>query len=369
MKTVYLIGGTRPNFIKISALSRAFKVHNKINPTKRFNVKLINTGQHYNYLLSKKIFEDLNIPRPAVDLGVGSGSHAEQTAGVMLAFERLLLKKKADLVLVVGDVNSTVACSLVAAKLCIPVAHVEAGLRSFDRVMPEEINRIVTDSLSDILFTSCEGVDEHLLREGVDRRRIHFVGNVMVDTLLHSMPKINTSRVLDLQDIKGDYAVLTLHRPSNVDATGDFLEILEALSVIQKEIPVIFPVHPRTVQRMKQKNVTKKINSMKNFRFISPLGYLDFIKLLKHSSLVLTDSGGIQEETTILKVPCVTLRENTERPITIEKGTSVLAGCDSQRIVDVALSALAGNIKLSRRPRLWDGKAAGRIVKVLAREI
>jgi UDP-N-acetylglucosamine 2-epimerase (non-hydrolysing) len=324
---------------------------------------LVHTGQHYDERMSKLFFEELEIPRPDVDLGVGSGSHAGQTAEVMKRFEPVLLEKKPDAVVVVGDVNSTIACALVAVKLGVPVAHVEAGLRSFDRTMPEEINRILTDAISRWLFVTERSGVENLCREGVSDDRIFLVGNVMIDTLLACRELSRRSSILnDLHLTDRPFGVLTLHRPANVDDAEVLGGILSAIGRLQCELPIVFPVHPRTRKALEGHDLA----SMPGLVVTEPLGYLDFMKLLADARLVLTDSGGIQEETTVLGVPCLTLRNNTERPITIEQGTNHLVGLHSQRIVDAARQALSQPKANGRIPDLWDGRAAARIVDVLA---
>jgi UDP-N-acetylglucosamine 2-epimerase (non-hydrolysing) len=361
-----MVAGARPNYVKIAAISRAFQDYRKKHNSFKWTIRIINTGQHYDYLMCKKFFQDLNIPVPYCDLDVGSGTHGAQTALILERFEKLLLKTRPDLVIVVGDVNSTMGCSLASVKLGIPVAHVEAGLRSFDREMPEEINRLVTDTVADYLFTSCEDAWPNLRREGVDRKKVFFVGNVMVDSLLANLGKRkgfpSAARDLGLRE----YAVLTLHRPSNVDREEDFKGIALALEKIQEKIPIIFPVHPRTARIMKRSEFGKRLASLANFHITKPLGYLDFIHLLKHARLVLTDSGGIQEETTVMNVPCVTLRDNTERPITLTQGTNNLVGRKYENIIAAAFKILKGTSKRRiKRLCYWDGKAGERIVRVL----
>ncbi|HUJ80855.1 MAG TPA: UDP-N-acetylglucosamine 2-epimerase (non-hydrolyzing), partial [Candidatus Acidoferrales bacterium] len=308
------------------------------------------------------------IPEPDVNLEVGSGSHAWQTAEILRKIEPVLIERKPDCVLVVGDVNSTVAASLAAAKLGIPVVHVEAGLRSFDRTMPEEINRIVTDALSDFLFVTEEDAIENLIHEGKRREQIHFVGNVMIDALKQFLPIAQKSKIADelgLASVKDQpYALLTLHRPSNVDSAETLGALLAAITEIASEIPVIFPVHPRTQDRLRAAGS----NSLNRIRFVPPLGYLDFLCLMSRARLVLTDSGGIQEETTALGVPCLTLRENTERPVTVTEGTNELVGQDPAKIVQAARAILNGQTKKGRVPRYWDGHAAERIIEILLRE-
>ena len=352
--------GARPNLMKIAPLIE------EMNRYPDITWSLLHTGQHYDDRMSRIFFTDLGLPEPDIYLGVGSGSHAEQTARVMLAFEKVLLDRKPDLVIVVGDVNSTMACAITAAKLWISVAHVEAGLRSFDRRMPEEINRIVTDALSDLLFTTCRDANENLIREGIPPSKIFFVGNVMIDTLIKYRDwaaALNTPSRFGLQP--GQYALLTLHRPSNVDQPQVFSGILDALTVIQREIPILFPAHPRTVKRIAEFSFRERLKAAPNLMVIEPLGYLEFLDLMMHARLVLTDSGGIQEETTILGVPCLTLRENTERPVTVREGTNVLVGTDPERIVDEVRRVLPTGGKRGHVPELWDGHAAERIVKII----
>jgi UDP-N-acetylglucosamine 2-epimerase (non-hydrolysing) len=354
------IVGARPNLPKISPLIREMQRHPDIDPI------LVHTGQHYDEALSDIFFRQMGIPTPHVNLEVGSGSHAVQTAEVLKRIEPVLIEHRPDLVLVVGDVNSTIAVSLAAVKLGIPVAHVEAGLRSFDRSMPEEINRILTDALADYLFVTEEDAIQHLLKEGRPRESIHLVGNVMIDSLYHFLPVAQKSRIGEGLALKNGadwhrFGVLTLHRPSNVDSTEKLAELLGAMDAIAAHVPVIFPVHPRTQQRLTQDG----IKTHPQLKLIPPVGYLDFLCLLSKATLVLTDSGGIQEETTALGVPCLTLRENTERPITISEGTNQLIGTDPRNILAAAEDVLAGRAKRGRIPPFWDGHAAERIVEVL----
>jgi UDP-N-acetylglucosamine 2-epimerase (non-hydrolysing) len=359
MKIIHVVGA-RPNFVKIAPIVAAMQ------PDPALDSLLLHTGQHYDQAMSQVFFDELQLPEPDIYLGVGSGSHAEQTAAVMVAFERVLLERQPDLIMVVGDVNSTLACSLTAAKLNIPVAHVEAGLRSHDRQMPEEINRLVTDALSDYLFTTSRLAGENLTREGVLPEKIHFVGNVMIDTLhkhLARAGQLNTPARFEVAP--GNYALLTLHRASNVDKRGILASLLDAVIEIQQEIPILFPVHPRTMGRIREFGLLDPLNKAPNLRLVEPLSYLAFLDLMAHARFVLTDSGGIQEETTILGVPCLTIRENTERPITLTEGTNILVGLDPQRIKGEAQRILAGNGKKGRVPELWDGHAAARIVAVL----
>ncbi|MBN1179248.1 MAG: UDP-N-acetylglucosamine 2-epimerase (non-hydrolyzing) [Anaerolineae bacterium] len=360
MKILHIVGA-RPNFIKIAPIMDEMARY-----PDRFEQVLVHTGQHYDDAMSRVFFDDLDIPRPDIDLGVGSGSHAEQTAKVMLAFEPVLLEQKPDLVLVVGDVNSTLACTLVAVKLCVPVAHIEAGLRSFDRVMPEEINRVLTDQVADMLFTTERDANENLRREGVAAEKIHFVGNVMIDTLLRHKERALALDILGQYGAaSGGFALLTLHRPSNVDAPEVLSGILDALGEIQTRLPILFPAHPRTVKRVQEFGFEARLAALPGLRVVAPLGYLEFLNLMASARLVLTDSGGIQEETTILGVPCLTLRENTERPVTVTEGTNRIVGNDPQRIVSAALAVLDGKSKAGCTPELWDGRAAERIVSVL----
>jgi UDP-N-acetylglucosamine 2-epimerase (non-hydrolysing) len=327
-------------------------------------MKLCHTGQHYDHNMSKVFFEDLELPRPDVYLGVGSGSHAFQTATIMKEFEEIVLGEKPDLVMVVGDVNSTLACSLVCAKLLIPVAHVEAGLRSFDREMPEEINRMVTDILSDLCFTTSAEAEPNLMREGVDASKIHFVGNVMIDSLRHYLPRAAESPVLDTLGLEpGAYGLVTLHRPSNVDDPAIFRGILEAMGEAGRRVPLLWPVHPRTAKMIEAFGID---TVSLGIRLVDPQGYLDFMRLMKDARIVLTDSGGIQEETTVLGVPCLTLRENTERPITCDIGTNVLVGTDPDKIRAAIVDAFDGEKRAFQVPPLWDGHAAERILAVCA---
>lgn len=331
-----------------------------------FEPVIVHTGQHYDASMSDAFFTDLGLPRPDIHLGVGSASHAVQTAKIMTAFEPVVLEQKPGWVVVVGDVNSTIACALVCSKLGVKVAHVEAGLRSRDREMPEEINRILTDAISDRLFTTSQDADENLKAEGVPAEKIHFVGNVMIDSLYTHLKLAERSTVrTDLGVVGRDYAVLTLHRPSNVDDRSVFEGILNALLAISERLPIIFPVHPRTRAKIEEFGFADRISNS-DLRLIEPLGYLDFMQLYSGARLVLTDSGGLQEETTVLGIPCLTLRHNTERPITVEMGTNVLVGTDPEMIKQAALDALSFPKKDTKIPPLWDGHAAVRICDVLA---
>jgi len=359
MKILNVVGA-RPNFMKIAPLMAEYSRRGDIRAT------LVHTGQHYDDKMSDLFFGELGIPKPDINLEVGSRSHAVQTAEIMKKFEPVLVDYEPDVVVVVGDVNSTIACGLVAVKLGVKLAHVEAGLRSRDRTMPEEINRVLTDSISDFLFcTERSGVD-NLLCEGIPEDRIFFVGNVMIDTLLKNKAKAEDSDVLKRLHLDGnDFAVLTLHRPSNVDDAFVLGGILDALEVIQNDMPVVFPVHPRTCKTLASSSSGERIEKMLNLRQTEPLGYLDFLKLMSYAKVVLTDSGGMQEETTILKVPCLTLRENTERPITAEIGSNRVVGTDPAKIIDAYRQVVNGGWREPGTPPLWDGRAAKRIVDIL----
>jgi UDP-N-acetylglucosamine 2-epimerase (non-hydrolysing) len=362
MLKVINVVGARPNFMKVAPIVAAMK-----RATTRFHPLVVHTGQHYDAAMSDSFFRDLELPKPDTHLGVGSASHAAQTAAVMERFEPVVLKEKPDWVLVVGDVNSTLACALVCVKLGVKVAHVEAGLRSRDRTMPEEINRLLTDQIADLLLTPSPDADANLRAEGIPAERIRLVGNVMIDSLVKNLERARASEIKHKLGVTNeDYAVLTLHRPSNVDQRDTFARILLALESITKTLPVIFPVHPRTRKTIAELGLSDRVASLTNLRLIDPLGYLDFLNLYSSARLVLTDSGGIQEETTFLNIPCVTLRENTERPITVELGTNVVVGTDTARIVAAASAALNGSAK---RPAatipLWDGHASERILAAL----
>lgn len=359
---VILVAGARPNFMKIAPIIEELRKHGE------FEALLVHTGQHYDESMSRVFFDELGIPRPDINLEVGSGSHGNQTAKVMIHFEEMLLAEKTPpkLVMVVGDVNSTLACSLVAAKLNIPVAHVEAGLRSYNRSMPEEINRVLTDQLSDFLFTTSRDADENLHREGIQQEKIHFVGNVMIDTLMKNLEKAEESTVLrDLSLIPGEYAALTLHRPSNVDSEDELQKLFGIFLEIQEKIPIVYPAHPRTRKMIEAFGLQPLLEEMTSFRFVDPQGYLDFLKLMKCARFVMTDSGGIQEETTILGVPCLTLRNETERPVTLNQGTNILVQKDRDKILAAVSNILSRKPVLDRRPELWDGRAAERIVRIL----
>ena len=382
MKIVSVVGA-RPNFVKIAPILRAIEAANRsaANGSAITSV-LVHTEQHYDDAMSAAFFVDLAIPRPDYTLGVGSGTHAVQTAEIMKRFEPIVVRERPDVVLVVGDVNSTAACALTAAKLGTRIAHVEAGLRSFDRSMPEEINRLVTDALSDFLFTTEESANGHLRHEGHPPEKIFFVGNVMIDSLLACRRLADRSNILErigltAQHYGADYALVTLHRPSNVDSREALESILAVLAELSWEIPVVFPMHPRTRARVEEFGLTRYVDPVAlngrpvvihpgRITALEPIGYVDFLRMVSDARVVLTDSGGIQEETTCLGVPCLTLRENTERPITLTAGTSTLVGGDPGRILAAARAALTNGRPPQVRPPLWDGHAAERIVAVLA---
>ena len=354
---VILVAGARPNFMKIAP------IHEEMKKSEDFEPFLLHTGQHYDHNMSQVFFDELGIPKPDVHLGVGSATHARQTAEIMVCFEEVVEKEKPDLVMVVGDVNSTLACSLVAAKLHIPVAHVEAGLRSHNWMMPEEINRVLTDRISDYLLTPSVDANENLLKEGLEPEKIHFVGNVMIDTLLKHREMAKNSTVLSRLGIQeGEFVALTLHRAENVDDPEKLESILRALGEIQKDIPIIYPIHPRTKARIETFGLQSLVDSLERLIITEPLGYLDFLFLMSKAKFVITDSGGIQEETTILGVPCLTVRTETERPITVIQGTNIMVGLDRKKLVTEAKKILEGRSKAGRIPARWDGKTAKRIV-------
>jgi UDP-N-acetylglucosamine 2-epimerase (non-hydrolysing) len=361
MLRIINVVGARPNFMKIAPVIDEMRYRSA-----RIDPLLVHTGQHYDESMSDSFFEDLQIPRPDINLEVGSGSHSEQTARIMIAFEQILLKHPPDWVVVVGDVNSTVAAAMVAAKMLIRVAHVEAGLRSRDRTMPEEINRVVTDALADLLLTPSLDANENLLREGVSPDKIRFVGNVMIDTLYRNIERARSSSILDRLNLKtGQFCAMTLHRPSNVDNQQTLSGIVDALELICERLPIVFPVHPRTRDRLEQFGLSERISRKRSLILTEPLGYLDFLHLYSNSRLVLTDSGGLQEETTVLGIPCLTLRQNTERPITVTEGTNRIVGNDPEVLKREALAALEQTARPARVPELWDGHAAVRIVDAI----
>ena len=364
MLKVINVVGARPNFMKVAPIVEAMK-----RRSPEFSPQVVHTGQHYDAQMSDAFFRDLGLPEPDVYLGVGSASHAAQTAAVMQRFEPVVLALKPDWVVVVGDVNSTLACALVCAKLGVRVAHVEAGLRSRDRTMPEEINRLLTDQVADLLLTPSADADQNLRAEGIPAARIQLVGNVMIDSLFSNLKRAEASTIREDLGVAGlDYATLTLHRPSNVDERETFARILDALEQISSRVPLIFPVHPRTRKSLEEFGFMNRIERVRNLRLIEPLGYLDFLRLYSGARLVLTDSGGIQEETTVLAIPCLTLRENTERPITVWMGTNTIVGTDTERITRAAFAALDApreSAPSTRVPPLWDGHTADRILDAI----
>ncbi len=390
-----LVVGARPNFMKVAPLLRAIAAYNKEMGAGIHSI-LIHTGQHYDFNMSDAFFRDLRLPNPDLHLGVGSGNHGEQTGRVLIEFEKVLLKEQPDLVIVVGDVNSTLACTLAAVKLHIPVAHVEAGLRSFDRKMPEEINRLLTDAISDYLFTPSPEGDENLAKEGVPAEKIFLVGDIMVDSLLFHLQQAKQTNILVRLGLKTQssllspqssplsYALMTLHRPANVDDKQALERIVRGLLEVSAHFPILFPAHPRTAKQVKAFGIESSFQfhsspdikpeeyfeggSLKRkIHCFDPLGYLDFLNLMAHAKVVLTDSGGIQEETTILNIPCITLRDTTERPITLTDGTNVLVHNDPEKIVAEVKKVLDGQTRVSQCPSLWDGHTAERIVGILAK--
>ncbi len=394
MLKIISVVGARPNFMKVAPLHKAFKkwsvvsgqlaeesgklkVESRKEEEKNSSINhqpltinhlICHTGQHYDEKMSKIFFDELELPKPDFYLGVGSGSHAEQTAKVMIEFEKILLQEKPDLVIVVGDVNSTIACSLAAVKLNIKVAHVEAGLRSFDNKMPEEINRVLTDTISDFLFVTEKSGMENLKDSGVNDERVFFVGNCMIDSLIHYLPKVDASTITnDFQLTTNNYIVVTLHRPSNVDDEQSLKEVIVLLNHLTEKRKIVFPIHPRTRANIKAFGLESLLNA--NVILTDPIGYLDFISLVKNCELVITDSGGIQEESTYLGVQCLTLRDNTERPVTVEVGTNHLIGTNFKKAELAALEILSGKKKVGKIPELWDGKAAERIVEILIEKL
>jgi UDP-N-acetylglucosamine 2-epimerase (non-hydrolysing) len=351
--------------MKVAPIHRAFQKY-----TDSVQHFIVHTGQHYDQAMSKVFFEDLELPNPNVYLGVGSGSHAQQTAKIMVEFEKVVEEQKPDLVLVVGDVNSTLACSLVGAKMGVRVAHVEAGLRSFDRTMPEEINRLATDAIADFLFVSEPSGVKNLKHEGIGDEKIFFVGNVMIDSLIYYRQKAKRSEVPKTLGLKPHrYALVTIHRPSNVDQKLSLQQVFSVLRRLSERLTVVFPIHPRTRKMIGQFGMEESVRAIPNLILTDPLGYLDFLSLMDSAAVLITDSGGIQEETTYLQVPCLTLRENTERPITVEVGTNQLCGADLESVVPKCFEVMDGKAKRGTVPELWDGHAAERITEIIASRI
>jgi len=359
---VVCVVGARPNFMKMAPLLRAFAAEPRLPP-----ILLVHTGQHYDHALNDQLFRDLGLPTPDINLGVGSGSHAVQTAEVMKRFEPIVEAQRPSCVLVVGDVNSTLSCSLVAAKLHVPVVHVEAGLRSFDRAMPEEVNRVLTDQLSDLLYTTERGAAANLAREGIAAERVHFVGNLMIDSLLSALPKaVPLAELLRREGIaspltgKDRYAVVTMHRPANVDDPAALANVLAILQQVAQRVPIVWPMHPRTRAKIAEFGYGERLADPR-IVCVPPQGYLEMVGLMRDAAVVLTDSGGVQEETTALGVPCLTLRPSTERPITVEQGTNLVVGTDPQRVLAALDETLATGGKRGRVPEYWDGRTAERI--------
>ena len=364
-KLIHLVAGARPNFMKIAPIVRALRAR-----ADAFAFRIVHTGQHYDREMSDVFFEELGIPKPDFHLEAGGGSHAQQTAKIMVAYEEIVQRQRPACTLVVGDVNSTLACSIVAKKLHVPVAHVEAGLRSGDMAMPEEINRLVTDAISDWFFVTEPAGEENLLREGKPRERIFFVGHVMVDNLLFKLAQLEGANKDGFESValkagRARYGVVTLHRPSNVDEPDVLARIMGALGRISRELPIVFPVHPRTRGNLEKAGIAVA----PGITLTKPLSYMDFLNLWKDAAIVMTDSGGLQEETTALGIPCLTVRENTERPVTVDEGTNTLVGTDAAAIERAAAQVLGGQGKAGRRPAMWDGRAAERIVEALEAQL
>lgn len=355
MKKIISVVGARPNFMKVAPLHKEFKKY-------EINHLICHTGQHFDQKMSTVFFDELEMPKPDFFLGIGGGSHAEQTAKIMIEFEKILIKEQPDLVIVVGDVNSTIACTITAVKLHIKVVHVEAGLRSFDRSMPEEINRLVTDVLADYLFVTEESGLTNLKHEGIADSKVFFSGNIMIDSLVNYTPKIEASTIFEKYHLeKGNYLLVTFHRPSNVDSAESLIELVSFLNAVGETKKVIFPIHPRTSQNLERFGLSSSLN--KNIILTEPIGYIDFQALVRYAELIVTDSGGIQEESTYLGVQCITVRDNTERPSTVSIGTNQLIGTDLVKVAIAVKDVLGGKLKVGKIPELWDGRAAERICK------
>lgn len=370
MKKIISVVGARPNFMKVAPLHRAFEKYNRKEfvPSLKIDHRICHTGQHYDEKMSKIFFEELELPQPDFYLGIGSGSHAEQTGKIMIEFEKVLLQQQPELVIVVGDVNSTIACSLTASKLGIPIAHVEAGLRSFDRQMPEEINRLLTDSIADYLFVSEPSGIVNLKNEGAADEKIFFVGNVMIDSLLHHLTKAEESQILkQLNLIQNEYILVTMHRPSNVDSDEQLSLLVRLLNSLSEKRDIVFPIHPRTMKNLEQNQLDSKLSE--KIILTDPIGYIDFLWLTRNAEVVLTDSGGIQEESTFLGIQCVTIRTSTERPVTVEIGTNHLVGDDFNEAEKVVQDIIHGRKKKGDIPKFWDGKASERIVEIIIKNI
>ena len=353
------IVGARPNFIKMAPICKAFQKNSS-----QVKHQLCHTGQHYDAKMSQVFFDQLGMPTPNFYLGINGGSQTVMTARIMQEFEKVVLNEKPDMILVPGDVNSTLACSLVASKLGIKIAHIESGLRSFDRTMPEEINRLITDVLADYLFVTEQSGIDHLVHEGIDQNKIHFVGNVMIDSLVELLPQIDQSTIIDtLSLVQKEFILVTFHRPANVDAFDYLANLINYLKELSEDIPIVFPIHPRTRNNLEKQGIDTK--STESLILTEPLGYIDFLALTKSAKIVVTDSGGIQEETTFLGVQCVTVRDNTERPSTVDIGTNHLVGTNLDDVKKTVSSILNGNVKLGEIPPLWDGHTADRIAKII----
>ena len=356
---IHLIVGARPNYIK------ANPVYHSLNQLNKFEIKLINTGQHYDENMSKIFIHELGMKKPDINLEVGSGFHGEQTGKILSLYEKILVEDKPNMIIVFGDVNSTIACSLAAAKLGIPIAHVESGLRSFDWGMPEEINRVLTDKLSTLLFTTSTEAKENLINEGISEKNIHFVGNTMIDSLIEFQNIFEESEIRKDLDLEDDYALITMHRPSNVDNENNLKKLIRSIQKVSQKISCVFPIHPRTKKKLQSSKLYNNLYTNKLIKLTDPIGYIDFMCLQMNARIIITDSGGIQEESTFFGIPCITVRENTERPITVSKGTNKLIGTEYDRIPEEVTSTMKNNSNKHSIPSLWDGKSSERISKIL----